>query len=208
MSRMLFRLNKNNNTVIHPDAVKTVPAFRKLKAEEVQFMILYCDKFSKFHQFPPDKRLLMSKREIWGHSDQAISKHLKLCMEEYIALQYDPRDELIKTWQSKIDLLKKQMIQEENPKLIPGYVKAQKELQQECDNLQIDIDTEEELLDIEGGKKESLLEYMQRNRKLSKIKNEMSVDMKIMFSPKETGETSITTSHGDDNPDRRADIKK
>tara|TARA_R110000803_G_scaffold36811_8_gene79169 strand:+ start:802 stop:1410 length:609 start_codon:yes stop_codon:yes gene_type:complete len=202
MSRMLFKLNKQNNAIINEDAIKMHPPFRKLKTDEMQVMILYCDKHAKFHQFPPEKRLLMAKREIWGTSEKPIPDLLKSCMEEYYALQYDQREELISALQWKIELLKKQMLAEPNVKLIPGYVKAMEDLQLKCENLQMDIDAEEDLLELEGGKKQSLLEYMQHNKKLSNMTNEMSHDIKILFQVKETGETGITTEHGDNNTNR------
>ena len=168
MGRMLFTLNTHNNAILREDAIRMEPVFRKLLKEEIQFMILYADYHSKFHQFPQETKLQMAKREIWGSAEKQIPKHLNRAIERYMDLQYDQRQELIKAYQNKIELLKRQLKKEDNPKQIPSIMTAIRQIQVECENLQLEIDTEDEMLDIEGGKKESLLEWMQRNKKLSK----------------------------------------
>lgn len=185
---LLFRLNSRGTAVLHKDVMRLVPFFKNLSDEELLFLILYCDIYSPFHQFPEQDRLLKAKRQAFKTSDYKFDKKMKSAMGEYMDLQYDPRREMMKANSQKIEHMRKDFIAEKSAKRIKDLQQLMKLLQEENEEIEDKI-YQDELREamIMGDKKMSLIEQLQKNKKLSELKDHEYPEIKIIYDPVETG---------------------
>lgn len=186
---MLFSLTKDGKALLKPECIKLCPEFRILDEFQILFIVLYCDYYGPFHQFPVEERLRKAKREVYGTKEVNLEndEHVKRGITAYMSLQYDKRRELIKRYMSKIDLLNDAMEQSDDPSKIRGYITAINDLRAQTELLQEEIDKDEEIdLDMQKGKSLSFLEKLQRKRDIFDSK-EPVIEVKIIYEPKNLG---------------------
>lgn len=189
MSRTLFKINKRGTAVVHPDVAKLHTPFRSLTDKEVLFMIVYCDYYGLFRQFPVEEKFKRSAHHVFGTTEYKPSAKLEKCMQNYMDFQYNEKEEMVKALKAKIDQLKRDIIDKETKATaISGLLNAVRSIEAEVDKYEAEISDNEDFIEIEGGRKESLLEFMQRNKKLAEIKRESYPEIEILHRPKETGE--------------------
>lgn len=168
----LFLINEKKKTVLHPFAVKLCPELEVLTEQEVLFLIYYLDYDSPFKQFPERQRLSKAVLQAFGDNvpnlldEEKRPKKIKLAIEAYKSLQYDSNQELIATYQKKIDMAQKQILDEDTPsrlknlrEIISGFRNDIRELQTEVVNKSI------VLAELKGDRELSLLEEFQSNTK-------------------------------------------
>ena len=110
-------------------------------------------------------------------------------MELYLDLQYDPRMEMIKTYQRKIHLMQGVLFDEENPTRIKSLSDAMDNLQDKCEKIQRELDFDElKNASLLGSKKKSLLEQLQERKKLSELRDYDYPEIKIIYDPIDIGE--------------------
>ena len=143
-----------------------------LTEQEVLFIIYYLDYDSPFKQFPERQRLSKAVLQAFGDNvpnlldEEKRPKKIKLAIEAYKSLQYDSNQELIATYQKKIDMAQKQILDEDTPsrlknlrEIISGFRNDIRELQTEVVNKSI------VLAELTGDRELSLLEEFQSNTK-------------------------------------------
>lgn len=166
----LIHINEKAGTILHPDAVKLFPGFNILSTEEVLFIILAYDYCSPYAAFVEDDRLRRASLHVWADNRLDILKKQKIknAIDAYKSLQYNPKIELTKSYQKKIDQLTDGM-----DSLAPEKIKATlesinllrksiRELEQEV------LAVYEEEGKLVGGGERSFLENMHKNRELYK----------------------------------------
>lgn len=167
----LFLINEKKKTVLHPYAIKLCPELEVLTEQEVLFIIFAFDYDSPFKQFPERQRLSKAIIHVYGDNvptlldEEKRPKKIKLAIEAYKSLQYDSNQELIATYQKKIDLAQSQILAEDTPTrlknlrdIISGFRNDIRELQTEVVNKSI------VLAELKGDRELSLLEDFQSNK--------------------------------------------
>jgi len=164
----LFYIDSKNNAILHPEVVKLCPSFNALSDKEVLFVILYADYNSIYKQFPDHER----KRKAMWHAfdDNEIeiveSDRVKICIQDYISLQYNSKIETARKYQQKIDKLLMQLDEDDSPSSIEKIDKAIDALNKRINSMNKEIleDTIDEGV-LKGGRTKSLLEKLISNKK-------------------------------------------
>jgi len=164
---MLFLIDKKNNTILHPDAIKLCPRLSIIEKQELLFIILAYDYRSPYHQFPEEERIRKSIRQIFGNDNSEVinNKKVQEAIEEYRSLQYDHRRETIIQYQKKISELNDQLSEENDVRKIKSIDDAIERLSDRCEKIQLQVDTSDEA-ELRGGGEKSFLEKWQENRKV------------------------------------------
>jgi hypothetical protein len=188
MGHLLFRVNKGKTAVLDEEAVKLCPDLQNLNSKETMLLILYVDYFSPYAQLPDAERLRRAKRHVYGKDDVHTEtlKKFKDAVEAYKGMQYDSRRETFRVYKEKIAKIAQDLLDEENNRKIPEHIAASKELENQCKELQAEIDRmnlDDEQM-IEGGDTITYIERWQdnereykksktRNTKVSEVSNEV-----------------------------------
>lgn len=167
----LFYIDEKKNTVLHPEAVKLHPVLSTLTEEEILFIVLAYDYCSPYAHFSEDDRLRRASLQVWSDNRLDILQKQKIrsAIDIYKGLQYNPKIELIKAYQDKINSLNNQLATLSDAAGIEKTLKSQvllrksiKELEQEVLEAYIDEGK------IVGGGKRTFLGNMQNNQELYK----------------------------------------
>lgn len=169
----LFLIDEKKKTVLHPFAIKLCPELAVLTEKEILFLIFAFDYNSPYKQFPERQRLSKAIFAAYGDNvpelleEEKRPKKIKLAIESYKSLQYNANQELITTYQKKIDMAQGQIIGEETPirlknlrDIISGFRNDIRELQTEVVAQSI-VEAE-----LKGDRELSLLEQWQSNKKM------------------------------------------
>ena len=170
----LFYLDNKKKSLLHRECYELCPELRLITSEEVLFIVLAEDYKSPYNRFPREERIRRAKRHVWGTSDakNENKQTVKNAMKLYRSLQYDVKRETMINYVKKIELINKEMLEDNSSMNIKKHVEAISLLQKEIDKLQDDIDMNElKLVQLEGGGKLSLLEQMQASKELYELKN-------------------------------------
>lgn len=168
----LIQINEKSNTILHPDAVKLFPGFNVLSADEILFIVLAYDYCSPYSGFIEDDRIRRASMHVWTDDTGSLilsKQKIKNAIEAYKGLQYNPKIELSKSYQKKIDDLTSAMDGITSPDLIKKTLesinllrKSVRELEQEV------LAVYEDEGKMVGGGERSFLENMHKNRELYK----------------------------------------
>lgn len=114
---LLFFIDERNNHVLRPDCVKLCPELAGLKDKEVYFIILAYDNHSPLRQFPEHDRIRKAMFQSFGDNipEMLDKTSIKLAIGAYKSLQYDPKIELAKRYQAKIDRMLELLDEDDNP---------------------------------------------------------------------------------------------
>lgn len=167
----LIHINEKSNTLLHPDAVKLFPGFNVLSNEEVLFIVLAYDYCSPFAGFTEDERLRRASLHIWADNklDLIGKQKIKNAIEAYKGLQYNPKIELSRSYQKKIDELNGAMAGVTSPDLIKKTIESINLLRKSIRELEQEVlSVYEEEGKMVGGGERSFLENMHKNRELYK----------------------------------------
>ncbi len=165
----LFKLDKENKVVLHPEMLKMCSEFSVLSNSEMLFVILAVDYNSIFSQFTEDERLRRASFHVWSDYILNIEKSpkIKAAMEAYNSLQYSPKIEQARVYQNKINQLLEELITlPSNGKAIKDNMDATEKLRagiRELEQEVIEAYQEENRLII-GGAERSFLEKIKNNK--------------------------------------------
>ncbi len=168
---LLFNISKKGSSVLNKDAIKLCPELQYLSEEEVLFLILYVDYSSPYKQLPEGDRLRRSIHHAYGNVEASPLDReiIKIAIDCYKSLQYDPKRELIRTYKKKLNTLDRALEQAEQAAVMKTIIQAQRDIVKSIDALEEEISkNEQEEVHIEGGLKNSYLEKMMRNREMYK----------------------------------------
>lgn len=168
----LFHLDKKNNAVLHPEAVKLCPELGLLNEKETLFIILAFDYNSIYKQYPERQRLSKAIWHAYGDNNPKLleedkrEKRIRVAIDAYKSLQYNRNEELISIYQRKIEQAQEEILNEDSSTrlknlrdIISGFRKDIRELETEV--------VEKSILEAElkGDRELSLLENWQTNMK-------------------------------------------
>lgn len=164
---MLFYLDSNNTATLHPDAISLCPELSVLDDNETLCLILAYDYKSPFRQFTEPDRKRKALIHVYGDDDKNIFDRdkIKKAVEAYISLQYNPKIELVYTYQSKIDTLQNELVTANDEKEIARIIKSINSIRESIRDLETEVyDEVAKEGRIVGGKELSFLEKFQRNK--------------------------------------------
>ncbi len=103
----LFYLDEKNVCLLRPECYKLSPELSTLDEKDVLFICMAYDYHSLYRQFPEHERIRKAMFHVYDKYDPKILEKpsIKLAIEAYKALQYDPKIELARRYQKKIDHL-------------------------------------------------------------------------------------------------------
>ena len=170
---LLFQFNRKDKVVLHPEAIRLTKDLKKLKSDDLLYVILAYDYKSKYRLYPSADRKRLAIREVYGPNGTNPETRIDvtLAIEEYNKLQFDFKRDLCDKYMMKIQLLQTQLITENDPKKISGIDAAIKTLESRITEIQREIDKDEEAEEIKGGGELSYIEKWQANMRASKKKN-------------------------------------
>lgn len=168
---LLFYCDLKNNFILRPDCVKLCPNFSVIKEKELLYIILAYDYQSPYRRFPEHER----KKKAMFHAfddnmpDLEDKPSIKNAIRDYISLQYDPKLELLKKYQARIDKYMEDWEEDDNASSAKKYTeaisitkKSMQELEQELTESVVNKGV------IKGGMELSFLEILLANQKLYK----------------------------------------
>lgn len=137
----LVWINEATNEVLHPQLVKLIPSFKILDNSEMLYVVLFSDYNSPYKQLPEHER---KRRAMWhsfesNESELIDSAKIQIAIKDYMTLQHDPKQELIKTLQSKVDYFSQQLTEGTTSKDIKAAVDSITLLRQNILSLQSEV---------------------------------------------------------------------
>lgn len=123
---LLFYTDLKNNLILRPECVKLCPSLSVLKEKELLYIILAYDYQSIYRKFPDHER----KRKAMFHAfddnmpDLESKPIIKTAIIDYISLQYDPKIELIKKYQKRVDKYMEDWEEDDNASSAKKYTEA------------------------------------------------------------------------------------
>lgn len=140
----LFYADIKNRVVLHPEVVKIIPSLGTLTEQELLYVILYADYNSPYKQFPDHER---KRKAMWHAFDENESELIEspkmlMAVQDYISLQYNPKIEVIRNYQQKIDKLLLQLQEDDAPSSIKKIDDAIDSLRKRIDIMQNEVDSQ------------------------------------------------------------------
>lgn len=169
MSYLFYIDPTSTNPVIHPDCVKLCPELSVLDQEQILCLILTYDNHSPFRQLPEKERIYRAAMQVWGDNNPKLfaSSVWLNAVAAYQSLQYNPKLELIKTYQSKIARMQELIEADDTESTIKKCLGIIKELRNSISDLENDVlDSYIKEGQIIGGADLSWLEILKKNRQL------------------------------------------
>lgn len=164
----LFYFDARSNVLIHPDAIKLHPELSVLTEDEVLCLVLFADNFSPYRQFADQERLYRVSMHVFSDNNPKLFNSLKWqsAVDAYKMLQYNPKLDLIKTYQYRISETQLLIEQDEHAN-IEKLVKNINLLKQQIHELENEV--VEQLVkegQVKGGAELSFIETWMRNKEL------------------------------------------
>jgi hypothetical protein len=183
---MLFYVDAKGKEILHPDAYKVNPNFKKLKDDEMRYVILATDYFSQFNQWPEVERKKKARGWVFGMDakDPEDNPLVKQAIDEYNDLQFDQERQLFRVYQNKMRNLQILYQNESNPEKSDKYLASIEKLKKVMTELQRDISANTKInFVVKGGKGLTFLELLRRNKKYAEMQQERrntlnKIDMK------------------------------
>jgi hypothetical protein len=165
----LISIDPKNNQVLHNEVLKLVDSFSALSEKEMLAIVLAFDYNSIYKQFPDHER---KRKAMWHAFDDVApgffeKTHIKNAIDDYMSLQYNPKIELARKYQQKIERLTEIMDTDDSATGIKKNLDAIAALRSSIQALEKEVD--EQILNdgvIKGGMQLSFLEKAKSNRKL------------------------------------------
>ena len=164
----VFKVDKNFNVVLNPDAAKLIPELASLSEKELLFVILAVDYVDgPFRKKPVEERRSLALKRVYGDKPANVdNKKMYDAMDSYKGLVFDIRRETLDVYKQKAQLYHKEAL---NPNL---EFKRMKDLDQAIQFLEERIDKIETSLlsdehtemELKGQKKLSYIEIWQRRQ--------------------------------------------
>jgi len=159
----------SNNEILRPECLKLCEELRVLDHQEVAAVIYAYDYHSMFKQYPEQDRKRKALVKVYGTSEKDIfeSAKIKAAVEAYMSLQYNPKIELIATYQESISSLGKQLRDAKDEKEYSRITKSIETCRKYLKELDGEVyeDAVKEGV-VMGGANLSYLEIVQKNQTL------------------------------------------
>ena len=164
----LFYVDEKNNCLLRPDCYKLSPELSVLTEKEVFFIILAYDYQSIYRQFPEHDRIRKAMFHAFDDNVPGLLEKtsIRIAIEAYKSLQYDPKIELARRYQRRIDSMLELLDVDTSPTSIEKTSKAIDTLRKTIRELEQEVS--ESVKDkgvIKGGMELSFIEEIMQNKK-------------------------------------------
>lgn len=138
---MLFYIDEDQTTVLHPACVKLCPELAVLSQDDVLFVVLAFDHRSPYRQLPERQRIQKAMMRVYGDNVPGMLEKpsMKYAIEAYKGLQYDPKIELVRRYQEKINKLLTVLDEEDSATAIGKTTQAIDSLRKQIMELEREI---------------------------------------------------------------------
>ena len=163
----LFSTNKKGTVLFHEDAMNLCPEFAILDDKEKLALVLITDYDSPYNQLPEIERKHKACSQVFNHNKIDIFERssFKHAVDLYKSLQYNPKRELIKTYNDKLQSLSNDLINASSPIAIKNILDSQDKIRKVLFDLQQELmDNQEAKYTLKGGGKLSFLEELMQNK--------------------------------------------
>lgn len=163
----LFSINKKGTLIFHPDAMSLCPELSVLTDDEKLCVVLVVDYASPYNQLPEQDRRHKASNQVFGKADNKFFDRqiIKNAIEAYKSLQYDPKRELLKVYQDKIEQLSRDLVGTTSSKAISDILNSQAKMRVAIEEISNDIiNIREAKVDVRGGGKLSFLDELMQNK--------------------------------------------
>lgn len=164
----LIKINDRTNDILHPDAVKLFPGFKKLTEDEVLYIVLTYDYCSPYSHFTLDDRRRRATMHVWNDNKlPELDKRddIRFAIEAYKSLQYNAKEEFAKSLQRRVEQLSTMI--EDGSANVEKTVKDIRILRAEIKELEQEVLLAyQEDGKLVGGGQRSFLENMLKNKQL------------------------------------------
>jgi len=165
----VFKLDRNFEIILNPEAIKLVPELVSLSQNELKYVILVVDYVDgPFRKKPYEERQFMAWKSAFGDSKKnPETERIRLAMEGYKGLVFDIRRETIDIYIEKIRNLQKESLARDTTfgrmKEIDSTITF---MQDRISSMNHELDLEEgDTVELKGKKQLSYLEKWQRNQR-------------------------------------------
>lgn len=165
---MLFYIDERQMVCLHPEVVKLCESFRTLNDKEICYIVLAFDYNSKYRQFPEHERKRKAMWEAFGDNETDLieSHRILTAVNDYISLQYNPKIEVARSYQKKIDKFLMQLEHDESPSNVKKITDAISSLRENIAALEKEVDMSVQREGVIKGKMQlSYLEKCMSNMK-------------------------------------------
>lgn len=103
----LICIDPKSNQVLHPEVMKLCDSFIALNEKEMLYVVLFADYNSIYKQLPEHERRRRAMWHAFGENESELieTRRILQAVDDYKSLQYNPKIELIRRYQKKIDSL-------------------------------------------------------------------------------------------------------
>lgn len=167
---LLFNIDKKGSAVFAKEALDLCPELAFLSEKERLYVILVYDYYSMFRQFPEQDRINKTNNHIislFGSGVDASTEKIKIAIEAYRSLQYDPRRELVAVYKTKIQSLSAEMDKTLSStgvkNILESIDRLKKAIEETTQEIELALETRNAL---KGGGDLSFLEKIKENKEV------------------------------------------
>ncbi len=171
---MLFTLTLDKQAMLRPECYQLAPMLKSLDAKQMLYIILAYDYHGPYHQLPREEARRSARVQVYGSLDGEDPEKSDLmynAIRSYMSLQYDSKRSTIQVYIEKTKRLQHSLLGTESSTEINKILKSITLLEKASEELQKEVDKDEDMLQLEGDGKLSLLEKMQQSKKIYKMHN-------------------------------------
>jgi hypothetical protein len=149
--------------------MNVLPLLRDLEDDKLKYYVLAYDYIRSPYKFRPEEeaRLMAArmafKKDVFEEEDPAV-------IEELRSVIYNEKIETIRALRNRIDYLNRQLISDNNEDKMVSFIGPIDKLQAMLDKKLEEVKEEDEQIKLTKGRELSLIEKMQRNKKIYLMK--------------------------------------
>lgn len=182
---LLIYADQKNAILLRPVVMKMCPEFSAIDEKELLTIILIYDYHSIYRQYNERERMAYAITRVYGDNNPKLLAELENpsangritnAVNAYKSLQFDPKIQLVETYQKTIDGIQRQISSELTEKELDTKLKNIDRLRKDILKLNLEI-TEDLIQDgqIKGDQTLSFLEKIQKNKQLYKSITEKKI---------------------------------
>lgn len=165
---LLFYVDSQKGVILHPEVVKLCESFTALNEKEILYIILAYDYNSIYRQFPEHDRKRKAMWHAFNENETELieSGRILTAATDYISLQYNPKIEVARAYQKKIDRYLAEIESDDSPASVKKKMDVIKELRANVQELEREVDAATlKRGQVKGKMQLSYLEELMSNRK-------------------------------------------
>lgn len=164
----LFKVNKQGEIELFPEVIQLCPVLKDIPQKLLCYLICAYDYVdSPWHRRPFEERKDLAKKKYLEENEEPEKRSIfNKAIEEYESCIYESRTATIENHKNKIHKFNNLLSASDNYNDIVNYDKSIAILQKRIDELTEQVKAEEEVIELRGKGKLSLIEKLKRSKKL------------------------------------------